>query len=383
MDYKKANYHNYIFVFPVALSLLAFPLTAHGDVSFFQDQHGAPEKKYSAPAKYRHSEENEIHLTSFQGKLIKRPPGEARDKMLVDLEADYGRLFSPSNSGYLGFGYFTAKVDSDNQLRFNSSLGRFLPLVDGELFLTYRLLRSNISSSLQNIGSIHDKVYENGFSANYTRYSDGFIRETSFNYSFCAIPGQEFAESAITLDPEDLGYTARIVGGFSDTATHKIAAKIAFGSENMGFDFINGFKTSVHFGYEHVAQDVFHDQPGQIRQSFSTLATLEQQTSIGLIKTSYKHVESYQTLSVGYSLGGVELYVKNIQYKDRDDTQLCGVKFKFDLNNLGVAFRKKIQTLFRKPTYFYTDLHQRRHNASINSDHLATQPKIRETINIW
>ncbi|MBU1137604.1 MAG: hypothetical protein KKA76_01375, partial [Proteobacteria bacterium] len=331
----------------------------------------------------RHSQENDIHLASFQGELVKRLPGEARDKMLVDLEVDYGHLFSPSDHGYQGFGYFTAKVDSDNQLRLNSSLGHFLPVVDGELFLTHRLLRSNISSSLQNLGSIHDKVYENGFSANYTRYSDGFIKETSLNYCFIAIPGQEFAESVISLDPDGIGYTAKIIGGFSDTATHKIGAQIAFGSENMGFDFLTGFKTSMHFGYEHIVQDVFHDQPGRIMQSFSALATLEQQTSIGLIKTSYKHVESSQTLSVGYSFRGVELYVKNIQYKNRDDAQLYGVKIKFDLNNLGMAFRKKIKTLFRKPTYFYKDLHQRRHDTRINSDHLATRPTIRESMSFW
>ncbi|MBU0944486.1 MAG: hypothetical protein KJ804_13360 [Proteobacteria bacterium] len=383
MAYKRANYHNYIFVLLTALSLWAFPVTARGDVSFFQDKHGAPEKKNPVPARYRYSQENDVHLAIFQGELVKRLPGEASEKIFVDLEVDYGRLFSPSADGYLGFGYFTAKVDSDNQLRFNSSLGHFLPAVDGELFLTYRLLRSNISSSLQHLGSIHDKVYENGLSANYTRYSDGFIKEISVNYSFSAIPGQEFAESVIALDPEEIGYTAKIIGGFSDTATHEIAAKIAFGCENIGFDFLSGFKTSVHFGYEHIVQNVFHDQPDQIWQSFSTLATLEQQTSVGLIKTSYRHVESSQTLSVGYSFRDIELYMKNIQYKDRDDRQLYGVKIKFDLNTLGKAFRKKITTLFRNPTYFYKDLHQRRHIASINSDRLATQPTIRETISIW
>jgi hypothetical protein len=256
-------------------------------------------------------------------------------------------------------------------------------VVNGELFFTYRFLRRNIYSSSQNIGSIHDKVYENSFSANYTRYSNGFIRETSFNYSFSAIPGQEFAGSVIALAPEDTGYSAKILGGFSDTTTHEIAAQIAFGSENMGFDFISGFKTSLHLGYEYVEHDVFHDQPGQIMQSFSALATLEQQTSAGLIKTSYKHVESSRTLSVGYSFRGVELYVKNIQYQERNDTQLCGVNIKFDLNTLGGPFRKKVKTLFRKATYFYKGLDQLRHNASINSDHLATQPNIRETLSTW
>lgn len=383
MAFKRINYHNHIFVLLIALSLWVFPLPASGELSVYQDSHGPPGKKKYDPVKYNYSQKSDLFLAGFKGELVKRAPGDTRDEMFVDLEVDYGGLFSPSNYGYRGFGYFTVQVDSDKQLRFNSSLGHFLPVVDGELFLTYRFLRSNIYSSLQSFGSIHDKVYENSFSANYTRYSNGFLRETSFNYSFSTIPGQEFAGNVIALAPEDTGYTAKIFGGFSDTTTHELAAQIAFGSENMGFDFISGFKTSLHLGYEYVEHDAFYDRPGQIMQSFSALAKLEQQTSAGLFKTSYRQVESSRTLSVGYSFRGIELYAKNIQYHEREDTQLCGVNVKFDLNSVGGPFRKKVKNLFRKATYFYKGLDQIRHNASINSDHLATQPKIRETLGTW
>lgn len=383
MAYKRSNYHNYIFVLLISLSLWIFPVPARGELSFYQDSHGPPGKKKYDPVKYSYSQKNDLFLAGFKGKVVNRVPGNSRDGMFVDLEVDYGGLFSPSNYGHRGFGYFTAKVDSDNQLRFNSSLGHFLPVVNGELFLTYRFLRRNIYGSAHNIGSIHDKVYENSFSANYTKYSNGFLRETSFNYSFSAIPGQEIAGSLIDFAPEDTGYSTKIIGGFSDTTTHEIAAQIAFGSDNMGFDFLSGFKTSLHLGYEYVEHDAFHDQPGQIMQSFSALATMEQQTMAGLIKTSYKHVESSRTLSVGYLYGGVELYVKNVQYQEREDTQLYGVNVKFDLNTFGGPFRNKVKTFFRKATYFYKGLGQIRHNSSINSDHLTTRPNIRETLNSW
>lgn len=383
MQDKKINYHNSIYVLLMALLLLAFSVPARGNISFYQDRHGPPEKKIYLPVDYNFSQGSDLHRADFKSKVIKREPGNTGDGMFVDLKVGYGRLFSPSNDGYMGFGYFTAKADSDNRLRFNSSLGHFLPLIDGELFLTHRLLRSNISSPLQDFGAVDGKVYENSFSANYTRYSNGFLRETSLNYSFSTIPGQEFTGRVLALDAEDSGYTAKILGGFSDTTTHEIAAQIAFGSENMGFDFISGFKTSLHVGYEHVEHGTFHDNPGQVLTSFSALAAMEQQTSAGLIKTSYRHVETSRTFTAGYSVGGVELYAKNIQYKDREDTQLFGLRIKLDLDSFGLPFRQKSKRLFRKAIYAYDGLGHLRHNSNINSDHLTTKPSIRKTISTW
>ncbi len=139
----------------------------------------------------------------------------------------------------------------------------------------------------------------------------------------------------IAPDPENTRYTVQVLGGYSDTTTHEIAGKIAFGSENIDLDFLSGFKTSLFLGYEYVEHDAFHEYSSQSISSLSALATFEQLTSAGLIKTSYKHVESSRMLSAGYSYRGVELYYTNIQNRYQEDAQLFGFKIKFDLNNLG------------------------------------------------
>jgi hypothetical protein len=382
MAYKRINHYKYIFVLLIAILLSVFSTPVRGDVSFLQNSYGPPEKQVIVPVKYNYSQATDLQRAHFQGQFT-RVPGAAPDEMFVDLKVGYGRFFSLLNNGYRGFGYFTADLDSDDRFCFNSSLGHFLPVVGGELFFTYRVVRSNLSIPMQNLGLIEDKVYENSFSANYSRFTNGFLREASFNYSFSSIPSQEFTGSVVNHEPNDSWHKTKIQGGFSDTMTHEIAAHVAFGSEKMAIDFLSGFKTSLDFGYEYVEHDAFHDQPGQILKSFSALATLEQQTSIGLIQTSYKRVESSRTFSAGYLFRGLELYFKNTRYKDLEDTQLYGFKINIDLNTLGLPFRKKTKSLFSKATNFYKGSKQIRHNASISSDHFTTQPIIRQAIHTW
>lgn len=382
MASKQSRYYNYVFVLLIAISLWALPQTAVGNVSYLQDYYGPPEKVQLQPANYSLIQKSQLHLASVHGELIKRHPDDTREGMLANLQLGYGRLFSSTKSGYLGFGYLTAKLDNDNRLRFNASLGHFLPKTNGELFFTYRFLQSSISGSLEDLGSIQDKVYENSISVNYTRFTSGFLKETSFNYSFSAIPGQECAQNIIVLDPGESGYTAKIIGGFGNTITHEVSAGVAFGSENIGLKYLSGTKTSFQLGYEHVIHDAYHEQPRQIMESLSTLISLEQQTAAGLVKASYKHLDSSRTLSLAYSFKGVELYVKKIQYNDQSDTQLYGFNLQFDLETLKNPFYNRT-SLFRKATYCYRDLDQMRHNESINSDYLITQPTMQETISEW
>ncbi len=365
------------------ISLWVFPLPVRGDVSSVPDRYGPVPKKNYAPAKYTYSEGSDLHLTHFQGELIKRKPGDTRPGMLVDMKAGYGHLFSPSSYGYRGFGYFTAKLDSDHKLRFNSSLGHFLPVIGGEFFFTHRLLRRNLVVPVRGVGSVEDKVYENSFSANYSRFNNGFLRETSLSYSLSTIPGHEFGGLTTALDSEDVWHTTRSLSGYSDTTTHAMAAQIAFGTEKMAFDLISGFKTSLGVGYEYVEHAPFHDHPGQVIESFSASASLEQQTAIGLLKTSYKHLKSARKFYAGYSFRGVELYFKNTEYKESVNTQLFGFKIKVDLNTLGLPLRKKIKSLFRKETFSYSGNGKIRHSARINSDSFIAQPKIQESICGW
>jgi hypothetical protein len=380
---KSSSYCNAIYVLLIALSLLAFSGPAYGEISFYEDSYGPAEKKINDPINFNYSLANDLHRATLQGKLVKRVFGENEEEMFIDLKAGYGRFFSPSNYGYLGFGYFSAKLDTDNRLRLSSSLGRFLPVVDGELFLTHRFLRNNLCSSLQNIGPINEKVYENSFSAKYSRYTDGFLRETSLNYSFSIIPGQDLAGSVIASDPQNGGHALQALGGFSDTTTHEFAGKVAFGSEDIDLAFLSGFKTSLFLGYEYVEHDAFHQYSSQSISSLSALATFEQLTPVGLIKTSYKHVESSRMLTTGYSYRGIELYYTNIQNRDYEDARLFGFKINFDLNNLSNPLPQKTKRLFHKAANFYKGFDQMRHNSFINSDSLASRPQIRETIKTW
>ena len=382
MAYKRINGHNYIFVLLIAISLLASPAPVRGDVSFLQESYGPPEKEVIVPVKYNYSQSTDLHRALFESEF-KQIPGGAEDELFFGLKAGYGRFFSLSDNRYQGFGYFTAKLDSDNRFCFNSSLGHFLPVVGGELFFTYRVVRSNLSIPMQDIGVIEDKVYENSFSANYSRSTNGFLREASFNYSFSSIPGQDFEGSVIDRNPDDTWHTTQVLGGFSDTTTHEVVAHIAFGSEDTAFDFISGFKTSFDLDYEYIEHDSFHDQPGQTLRSYSALATMEQQTSIGLIQTSYKRAQFSKTYSAGYSYGGLELYFKNIHCKDLDTRQLFGFNIKIDLNTLGSTFRQKTKTFFSNAVNYYKGSGQIRHNASINSDHFTTQPHIRQVASSW
>lgn len=379
MKFTGTNYNNYIFIILITVSLFLFSTTAKGEVSSFQENYGPQESKSYAPAKFRYSKKTPTDLTTFYGQLKKDVFGHEDNDMMAEMNMEYGHLFSPSGNGYLGFSYLSAKLDNSNRIQLNSSLGHFVEAIDGELFFSYRLLGNNLNGNLPTIGSIDDKIYENSFSANYTRYSDKFLRETTLSYNFSHLPGEEFYGTVQPFQVNGTDKREYMVGGYSNTTSHEIGAQIAFGYEDLGPSLLTGLKTSFGLGYEYVMQDGLYNIEEQTEASVSLLAAIQHKTPFGLVNTSYKHLDSSQTLHAGYSLDGIELYMKEIRYQDKKDNRLLGFLIKFDLWNPKDPFRK-IKNLFRKNNSTGRGQEQIRHSISLKSNSFLNQPEVKHFI---
>ena len=374
-----SNYNTYIFVLLITFSSSLFPVKARGEISSLLGNYGPQENRSYDPAKFRYSKKTNTYLTNFRGQLNKKVFNDAINDVLAEMGMEYGQLFSPSSSGYLGFSYISAKINSANQIKFNSSLGHFIEPIDGELFFTYRLLGTNQNYSIPTLGTVEDRVYENSFSASYTRSSDAFLRETSFNYNFSTIPGEEFYKTVQPFHSNTAKNMTRIVGGYGNTTSHEIGAQVAFGYEKLGSNLITGMKTSLGLGYEYAAQDELYNSSGQTEESVSLLAAIQQKTPFGLLNTSYKHLDSSQTLYAGYSLRGIELYLQETRCQDKKDNRLLGFLIKFDLWNPKDPF-SKIKRLFGKPNSTKRGQEQIRHSLSLQSENLLKKPQFIEII---
>jgi len=375
MKYTGTDYNNDIFVFLITVSLCLFSTVAKGEVSSFQESYGPQENKSYDPAKFRFSKTTLTDLTTFYGQLSKNIFDREDKNMMAEMNMEYAHLFSPSGKGYLGFSYLSAKLDNSNRIKFNSSLGHFVDAIDGELFLSYRLLGNNLNCTLPTIRSIDDKIYENSFSANYTRFSAKLLRETTLSYIFSNLPGEEFYSTAQPFQMNGTDKREHMVGGYSNITSHEIGAQIAFGYEDLGPSLLTGLKTSFGMGYEYVMQDAFYNIEEQTEASVSLLAAIQQKTPFGLVNTSYKHLESSQTLYAGYSLAGIELYMKEIRYQDKKANRLLGFLIRLDLWNPKDPFRK-IKNLFRKNNSTGRGQEQIRHSMSLKSNSFLNQPEV-------
>jgi hypothetical protein len=170
-----------------------------------------------------------------------------------------------------------------------------------------------------------------------------------------------------------------MAGGYCDTMTHEIGAQIAFGYESLNSNLFTGMKTCLGIVYEYAEQDALYNYSGQVNESVSLLAGIEQKTPFGLVNTTYKYLESSQTLYAGYSIKGVELYLKETRYQDKKEDRLLGFLIKFDLWNPKDPF-SKIKKLFRRDTRSDRGLEQIRHSISLNSDNFSIQPKAVEFV---
>jgi hypothetical protein len=372
MKHTGTSYNNYAFVLLTTISLCFSLGVARGEVASLQENYGPQENRPYDKARFHYSKKTTTNLSKFYGQLDKNIFGNKETDLVAEMNMEYAHLFSSSNGGYSGFSYLSAKLDNDNKIKFNSSLGHFVGALDGELFFSYRLLGDNRNYTLPSIGNIGTRVYENSFSANYTRYSDSLLRETLFSYNYSTIPGQEFYETA---QP----FQTTIVGGYGNTTSHEIEAQMAFGYEELRYNLITGLRTSFGLGYEYVLQDALYNYSDLTDASVSLLAAIEHKTPYGLVSTSFKHLESSQTLYAGYSLEGIELYIKETKYQDKKDNRLLGFLIKFDLFNPKDPFRK-IKNLFRKNNSTNRGQEQIRHSMSLKSDSFLNQPVVKSFI---
>ena len=379
MKHIRTNYNNYFFIFLITVLLYFYPNIVKAEVSSFQENYGPQENKSHDPAKFHYSQKTSTDLTTFYGQLRKSVFNDEDTDMIAEMNLEYAHLFSSSNNGYLGFSYLSAKVDNAYRIKLNSSLGHFFEAIDGEIFVSYRLLGDNLNYNFPSIGSIEDKIYENSFSANYTRYSDSLLRETSFRYNYSTIPGKKFYDTVNPFQVNNTEAGEYMVGGYGNTTSHEIEAQMAFGYEELGSNLLTGLRTSFGLGYEYVLQDALYDYSEQTEASLSLLAAIQHKTPFGLVNTSYKHLESSQTLYAGYSLEGIELYIKEIKYQDKKDNRLLGLFIKFDLLNPKDPFRK-LKDLFRKRGPTSRGQEQIRHSVSLKSDNFLNQPAIRHFI---
>ncbi|MFT5701446.1 MAG: hypothetical protein ACI8ZB_004340 [Desulforhopalus sp.] len=374
-----SNYNNYIFVILTTISLCLFASPARSETGYLQDNYGPIANSPYNPAKFSYSKTAATYLTKFRTQLNKTEFDNAGNNILADVNIEYGRLFSPSNHGYSGFSYLSAKINSDNRIKVNTSLGHFIEAIDGELFFSYRLLGTNLNHTFTTSGNIDDRVYENSFSAGYTRYTDTFLRETSLNYNFSTIPGEEFYGATLLSQNNTQKSNVNVIGGYGATMTHEIGAQLAFGYEELGSGLITGLKTSFGVGYEYEIQEELYNYSEEMEESVSFLAAIQQKTPFGLINTSYKHLDSSQTLYAGYALSGLELYLKEVRYQDGKNNRLLGFLVKLDLWNPKDPFRK-IKKLFGRNNSSNRGHEQMRHSVSLQSDSFSTQPKLKINI---
>lgn len=379
MRHTETNYSNNIFVFLITVSLCSFSADAEAEVSSLQENYGPQENRSFDPVQYRYSKNAKTYFTNFRGELNKILFTDTSDNMLAEMDMEYGFLFSPSNSGYLGFSYLSAKINNLNQIKLNSSLGGFIEQLDGEVLFSYRLLGLNQNYSLATQDNLNAQIYENSFSACYTRYSDTFLRETSLDYNFSTIPGEVFLRNPGYFQAHSSQSGVQMLGGYGNITTHEIEAQMAFGYEEIGSNLITGLKTSLGLGYEYVLQDELYSYSAETEESLSLLASIQQKTPFGLINTSYKHLDSSQTLYAGYSLQSLEIYVQETRYQHQKSNRLLGFLIKLDLWNPKDPFRK-VKKLFGKNNSLNRGKEQIRHSVILQSNSFLQSPKFKQII---
>ena len=143
------------------------------------------------PLTFNSTKTTDTQIFETQVSIERREEGDVDDTTSFGLLASYGQLFSGSDAGYQGFGYFTGKVNTDNRYRLNASLGYFLPGIGGELLTTYRFLSAEVRDNLAVAGAFEEQADEHSFAASYTRYINTFPKEIALTYSYSLLGGEE------------------------------------------------------------------------------------------------------------------------------------------------------------------------------------------------
>ena len=344
------------------------------------DYYGPREKSAHTPTTYSFSKEHEYRVFSFNGKVEKNSVSTGEDYFTAGIKTSYGQLFSSRDNGFLSFGYLTGHIDSTNNIRFNTSISHLLPAFDSELFATYRLFGTHVSSTFETLGYGEDHVFENSLAAGYTTYPDIFLKKASFSYSYSLIPGQVLRHSTYNSQTPDHNYPTYLVGGFGDIESQAIAADVTLGTEGLPLDFFQGFKIDFTIDYKHVHHGGYYNTVGKVTRGMSGQATLQHRTDIGLLKGTYRVGPSSSTVYAGIHLGGVELYMKDTSYDDGDSTQVYGLRFKLNLYKLESALTPDPSPLFTAQRARYTSVTQIHHFDELTSDSFCNSPKLQEAV---
>ncbi|WP_153306503.1 hypothetical protein [Desulfogranum japonicum] len=352
------------------------PILATGINNQLTDYYGPLEKSKPSPATFSYSQENDYKVFSFNGKLKRSNESIEDDYFTAGIRTSYGQLFSSQGNGFLGFGYFTTRIDTDNNIRFNTSISHLIPDIGSELFVTYRLFGANVSSTFDTLGYGEDHVYENSFAARCTTYSDIFVKEASIAYSYSSLPGQSLRTGIYDTDTQDHFRNTYLIGGFGDTESHAIGADLALGTDNLPLDLLHGFKIDLGVDYEHISYARYYDIESEVIQGMSGKASLQHKTNIGLLKGSYKMGQTSSTLYAGLHVGAMELYMKDTSYDDGDRNQVYGLKLKLNLYELESSLVPDDTPLFKPPGRRYTNVGQIHHNDSMTANSFYHSPKI-------
>lgn len=362
------------------LTAIAVPvqnLQATQLAAFTPDYYGPIIKSTPEPATYAYSLEQEQRKFSVNGKLSKNSR-VGNDNRAVRLSTSYSELFSPSGNGYLGFSHLSGRMDSKNKMQINTSIGRYLPSLNSELFFSYRLFGAEVASTFDTLGYGEDYAYENSFAATYTTFLDSFLREASIRYSYSFLPGLDIRENSSPVGITGAKCT-QYVGGFSDRQFHTIETDLAFGVEQLPLEYLHGMKVDLGFGYEHVSHSSYYDVDGDVLEGISGKAIIQQQTVLGLVKGSYKLGQTSATLSASLDLGNVELYMKDTDSYQGDDTRVYGVSLNMDFEDLSSIFSSQQTALFSTPTKRYTSLDQAHHYSGLTANGFTKAPTMQET----
>jgi len=330
------------------------------------------------PATFSFIRNLENKLVKLKGKLSKAVNGPGTENNSVGLHTGYGQLFNSQGGGYLGYAFLTGNVDGSDNIRLNSSFSHLLPELNSEVLFSYRLFSSNIGNTFASGGYTEDRVYENSFAASYTTFLDSFLREASVLYNYSILPQNDIRNTLYSPTNQDSGTPLLLNCGYGEAERHNVAADIVLGTEEVPLDFLAGFKFDLGIDYARISHDSYYDVAKEEIEEVSWLAVIENLTDLGIFKGSYKIGENSSMIYAGFLLGGMELYMKDTSYDNGDRTQIYGLSFTFDLDDLKNTFTPQRVNLFREANQKYDNINQIHHHTSLTTNSFKTSPKLHE-----
>jgi len=302
----------------------------------------------------------------------------------IGLELTYGQLFSKSNPDfYDGFYRVTGKIDSDSTIRLNATSGYYLPVTGGEVLLSYRLLNSNLRESLNLTGAFEEKASEQGFSLNYSRYINSFIRSIGVNVSYTNLDG-DISSQTVESDIDGIWSLADISTGFGNVETGAVTIQTAIGSEDWDNPFLKGFRLDLDAGYEEVQYGAFGNIAEDTDQGLTVSATATISTTFGQALIGYHSGEASSISSISLGSSALKLYFRDIDYQTGNRETIYGLNLAGNLDDLLNPSRyfaslfSSQEKLFPKNKSGYSNIADTGHDLKFANDQFIAKPQIHE-----